>query len=425
MSRLANLWEETAVAAPRTAPLDGPARADVVVIGAGYLGLSAALHIAETGRSAVVLEAHMPGYGASGRNGGQLIPGLKFDPDAIEAVFGRERGEKLWRFAGGTADLVFGLVKRLGLEAQARRTAWIQGIHSRKAAKLARRRAEQWQRRGADVAYVEAKEAERLTGTDMYVGAFIDNRAGCIQPLSYARELARAAISAGARVHGGSRVVSLAKIGDAWKATTSSGIDVTAGKVLLCANAYSDALVPELPRSIVAATSLQIATEPLPTPLRSAILPGGEVLSDTRKVIRYWRLDAAGRLLMGGRGPYREPRREHDWAHLKRDVDRLYPALLGIAFTHRWSGRVAIHPDYWPRLHEPRPGVLAAIGCQGRGIGWQTAMGTELARLAIDARYEPVLPLSPIVPIPFAPFKRVGVAATLMGMRALDRLGIS
>ena len=99
--------------------------------------------------------------------------------------------------------------------------------------------------------------------------------------------------------------------------------------------------------------------------------------------------------------------------------------MRGIAFTHRWSGRVAIHPDYWPRLHEPRPGVLAAIGCQGRGIGWQTAMGTELARLAIDARYEPVLPLSPIVPIPFAPFKRVGVAATLMGMRALDRLGIS
>jgi glycine/D-amino acid oxidase-like deaminating enzyme len=158
-----------------------------VVIGAGYLGLSAALHIAETGRSAVVLKAHMPGYGASGRNGGELIPGLKCDPDDIEAVFGRERGEKLWRFGGGTADLVFGLVKRLGLEAQARRTAWIQGVRSRKAAKLARRRAEQWQRCGADVAYVEAKEAERLTGTDIYVGAFIDHRAGCIQPLATGR----------------------------------------------------------------------------------------------------------------------------------------------------------------------------------------------------------------------------------------------
>ncbi|SED28013.1 Glycine/D-amino acid oxidase [Rhizobiales bacterium GAS188] len=425
VSLLANLWEETAVPPPVVEPLEGSVRAAVLVVGAGYLGLSAALHIAEVGGDVVVLEAETPGFGASGRNGGQLIPGLKYDPDAIEAKFGRERGERLWRFAGGTADFVFGLVERLGLEAQARRTAWIQGIHSQRAAGLARSRAEQWQRRGADVAYVEAAEAERLTGTGIYVGAFVDRRAGCIQPLSYARELARAAIAAGARLHGQSRVVSLARRGGAWIATTASGAQVTAGTVLLCANAYADGLVPELPRSIVAATSLQIATEPLPETLRSLILPGGEVLSDTRKVIRYWRLDAEGRLLMGGRGPYREPGPESDWAHLKREVGKLYPALRGIGFTHRWGGRVAIHPDYWPRLHRPQSGLVAAIGCQGRGIGWQTAIGFELARLTQDEAYRPVLPISPIVPIPFSPLKRVGVAATVAAMRALDRLGLS
>ena len=134
MSRLANLWEETAVPAPIVEPLDGAARADVLVVGAGYLGLSAALHIAEAGGDAIVLEAEAPGYGASGRNGGQLIPGLKYDPDDIEAALGRERGERLWRFAGGTADFVFDLVERLGLKAEARRTAWIQGVHSEKAA---------------------------------------------------------------------------------------------------------------------------------------------------------------------------------------------------------------------------------------------------------------------------------------------------
>src|SRR3984957_4302532 len=196
MSRLANLWEETAAAAPRTAPIDAPAQAEIVVVGAGYLGLSAALHIAEAGGSVIVLEAHMPGYGASGRNGGQLIPGLKYDPDAIEARFGRERGERLWRFAGATADFVFDLVARLGLKGEANRTAWIQGVHSQKAAGPARSRAEQWQRRGADVAYVGAQEAERLIGTHGYVGAFVDRRAGRLQPLSYARELARAAIAA-------------------------------------------------------------------------------------------------------------------------------------------------------------------------------------------------------------------------------------
>lgn len=426
MSRLANLWEETAaVTAPRVEPLDGGADADALVVGAGYLGLSAALHIAEAGGDAIVLEAEAPGYGASGRNGGQIIPGLKYDPDEIESSLGRERGERLWRFAGGTADFVFDLVERLGLRAEARRTAWIQGVHSKKAATLARSRAEQWQRRGADVAYVEAEEAERLTGARAYIGAFVDRRAGRLQPLSYARELARTAIAAGARIHGGSRVVSLDRRGGSWRAATARGAQVAAGKVLLCANAYSDGLFPELPRSIVAATSLQIATEPLPDAVRDRILPGGEVLSDTRKVIRYWRLDAAGRLLMGGRGPYREPGPESDWAHLAREVPTLYPELRGIAFTHRWGGRVAIHPDHWPRLHELRPGVFAAIGCQGRGIGWQTAMGGELARLAMDETYEPVLPISPVAPIPFSGLKRVGFAAALTAMRTLDRLGLS
>ena len=420
-----SLYAETARPAPDTPPLDGDRSVSVAIVGGGYTGLSAALHLAEQGVDVAVLEAHEPGWGASGRNGGQLIPGLKHDPDEIEAALGRERGERLWRFAGGAADFVFNLVERLSLSAEARRTAWVQGIHSEKAALRARARAEQWRSRGADVAYVEAPEAERLTGAKIYLGAFVDRRAGCLQPLSYARELARAASAAGARIHGGSRVVSLDRYGQSWAARTASGAEVTADTVLLCSNAYSDALFPELPRSIVAATSLQIATEPLPEKLRGVILPGGEVLSDTRKAIRYWRLDAAGRLLMGGRGPYREPGPERDWAHLVREVNALYPALRGIPFTHRWGGRVAIHPDYWPRLHRLRPDVFAAIGCQGRGIGWQTAMGAELARLAMDRTYEPVLPISPVQPIPFSRLKRIGVPVAIGAMRVLDRLGLS
>ena len=329
------------------------------------------------------------------------------------------------RFAGATADVVFDLVERLALDVGARRTAWIQGIHSDAAAVKARTRAQQWIARGADVSYVDADEAKRLTGTDIYVGAFIDRRAGAIQPLSYARELARAAMVAGARIHGGTQVTALAPSSAGWTATTADGFEVRAETVLLCANAYSNSLMPELPRSIVAANSLQIATEPLADRLRRQILPGGEVLSDTRKVIRYWRLDPAGRLLMGGRGPYRDPGPERDWAHLTSEVERLYPALRGIRFTHRWGGRVAIHPDFWPRLHQPLPRVYAAIGCQGRGIGWQTAMGLELAHLALDARYEPVLPITPIKPIPFAPFKRLGVSTMIGWMRMLDRFGLS
>jgi glycine/D-amino acid oxidase-like deaminating enzyme len=174
----------------------------------------------------------------------------------------------------------------------------------------------------------------------------------------------------------------------------------------------------------VAANALQIATITLSAAQRSAILPGGEVLPDTRRIIRYWRLDRDGRLIMGGRGPYREPGPARDWAHLERDVRALFPHLADVAFTHRWGGRVAIHPDHMPRLHRPAPGMLVAVGCQGRGIGWQTAMGAELARLARDPDHVPVLPVTAIAPIRFHAFKALGVSATIAAYRALDRLGV-
>jgi glycine/D-amino acid oxidase-like deaminating enzyme len=424
-SRHANLWEETAIAAPPTPPLDGSHKTDVLVVGAGYLGLSASLHLAEAGVAVVALDAEAPGWGASGRNGGQIIPGLKYDPDELEAMLGRERGERLWRFAGATADTVFALVERHGLQAEAKRTAWVQGLHSAAAVARARGRAAQWQRRGAAVEYLDAKEAALLAGTGRYLGAFVDRRAGALHPLSYARELCRAALALKARVHGKTRVTSLARNGTRWHAQTSTGATVDSDTVIVATNAYANGLVAGLAPSIVAANSLQIATAPLSPAQRGTILPGGEVLSDTRRIIRYWRLDRDGRLIMGGRGPYREPGLARDWAHLVRDVRDLFPALGDVEFTHRWGGRVAIHPDYMPRLHRPAPGMLVAIGCQGRGIGWQTAMGGELARLASGMDYDPVLPITPIAPIRFHAFKALGVTATIAAYRALDRLGIN
>jgi glycine/D-amino acid oxidase-like deaminating enzyme len=422
-SRAANLWEETAVAAPATPPLEGSTKADVAIIGAGYHGLSASLHLAEAGVAVVVLDAEAPGWGASGRNGGQIIPGLKYDPDELEARFGKEAGERLWRFASGTADTIFDLIERHQLRAEARRTAWVQAIHSEKAAVRARARAAQWQRRGAPVDYLGAAATAAVVGNDRYVGAFVDRRAGALHPLSYARELARAAIGKGARIHGGSRVRAITRDGR-WRVTTERG-HVDCEAVLVCTNAYSNGLVDGLGRSIVAANSLQIATAPLPGSVRRSILPGGEVMSDTRNIIRYYRLDRDGRLIMGGRGPYREPGPERDWAHLKRDVHDLFPALRRIEFTHRWGGRVAIHPDYLPHLHEPVPGLMTAIGCQGRGIGWQTAMGIEFARRALDRTHEMPLPFAPIRPIPLHAFKAVGTSAVIAFYRALDALRLS
>jgi glycine/D-amino acid oxidase-like deaminating enzyme len=387
--------------------------------------LSSALHLALQGVDVIVVDAEVPGWGASGRNGGQVIPGLKYDPGELEAMFGRERGERLWRFAGGTADFVLDLVARHGLDCGARRATWIQGIHSEKAAVRARRRVDDWAKRGAPVEYLDRERVAAIAGTDVYLGAFADHRAGALQPLSYVRELARVALGAGARVRAGARVVKLDADGSVWRAVTVTGATVRADTVLVATNAYADGIVPGLARSIVALNSLQIATAPIPALQRRTMLPNGETLSDTRRVIRYWRLDDAGRLLMGGRGPYREPDSERAWSHLARDVRTLFPALRDVPFTHRWGGRVAMHVDYLPRLHRPRPHLLIAVGCQGRGIAWQTAMGAELAHIVLDSHYDPILPFSPVRPIPLHPLKALGVATTIAAYRALDRFGFS
>ncbi|WCS25616.1 FAD-binding oxidoreductase [Methylobacterium sp. NMS14P] len=416
-----SLWATTAAPAPDTPPLARSGLAEVVIVGGGFCGLSTALHLAERGIRPVVLEAQEVGYGGSGRNGGQVIPGLKYDPADLVARFGRERGERLARFAGGTADVVFDLIARHGMDVPHSRAGWIQGAHTEAGLAEVAKRAAQWADLGAPTRVIDRAETEQLLGTDRYLGGWLDGRGGAIQPLSYARGLARAAQKAGATIHGGSPVTGLERTGSGWTVTTAQGERVTTGRVVLCTNGYTGGLWPNLARTVIAANSFQVATVPLTDNLRRSILPEGHVSSDTRKLLLYFRLDHTGRLLMGGRGPFREPRDPADWAHLERIVGKLFPQLDGIAFDHRWCGRVAITRDYLPHLHEPAPGLLIDIGCQGRGVGLQSAMGRAMASYIAtgDADSLP-LPLTPIEPLPLHGLNRLYVSAIIAWYRLRD-----
>jgi len=198
------LWTATATPASPSPPLEGEHRADVCIIGGGFTGLSAALRLAEHGASVAVLEAGQVGAGASGRNGGQVIPGLKLDPTELTALLGRERGARLTDAVGGAADLVFDLVRRHGIDCDARQDGWIKACHRDSALRLAARTAREWNGLGAPVEELDRSRIAELTGTDAYVGGYVDHRGGVVQPLSYSRGLARAAVKAGARIHEGS-----------------------------------------------------------------------------------------------------------------------------------------------------------------------------------------------------------------------------
>jgi glycine/D-amino acid oxidase-like deaminating enzyme len=416
-----SLWAATAPPPPATPLLDRPARADVCIIGGGYCGLAAALQLAQQGSDVILVEAREPGWGASGRNGGQVIPGLKYDPVELEARFGEEQGRRLVDFAGRTADSVFDLIDRHAMNVPRVRAGWVQGAHTAAGLEEVARRAEQWAARGASTALLDRAAVARTLGTDSYLGGWLDRRGGAIQPLAYARELARAALGAGARIHGGTAATKLERRDGRWHIETDRGVAINAGRVLVATNGYTGDLVPGLRRTVIAVNSFQIATEPLGDNLRRTILPEGHVSSDTRKLLLYFRLDHMGRLLMGGRGPLREPKGPEDWAHLERVLGKLFPQAKGAPIAYRWCGRVAVTRDYLPHLHEPAPGLTVDIGCMGRGVGLQTAMGTALGRyLGTGERAYLPIPTVPVTPIPAHALNRLYVGAIIAWYRMTD-----
>jgi glycine/D-amino acid oxidase-like deaminating enzyme len=416
-----SLWAATSHVAPETPALDESRKADVAIVGAGYSGLAAALQIAEAGGSVVVLEAGEPGWGASGRNGGQVIPGLKHDPDELVAMFGAEAGEHLVRVAGGAPDIVFDLIKRHAIDCDAQRCGWIQPAFAAAHVAVVKRRAEQWQRRGAPATVLDADSVRRLVGSALYHGGWIDRRAGSVQPLSYARGLARAAQKAGALVCGGSRVTALERDGWRWKLTTAHGATVLAEHVLLATNGYTDALWPRLRRTVIAANSFQVATTRLSDRLRETVLPDGHVASDTRKLLLYYRVDHQNRLIMGGRGPFREPAGPASYRHLEKVIGLLFPQLKGVRCEFYWSGRVALTRDHVPHVHRPAPGLTAFLGYNGRGIAMATTLGTLVAKNLVWPKDNPLpLPVTDVRPIPLHALHRLYATALLQTYRIGD-----
>ncbi len=419
-----SLYAATARPAPDTPPLDGDRQADVVVVGAGFTGLSTALHLAEQGRDVVVLEANEPGWGASGRNGGQVNPGLKPDPDEVEANYGPELGGRMVRFAWSAPEALFTLVRRWQIECDARQGGTLRAAYRPGHADAVRRSVEQGMRRGMPVSLLEGDAAREATGTGRYLAVTRDASGGDLQPLSYARGLARAAMQAGASVHGGTRVTALKPVGGRWQVVTPTGT-VMADRVVLGTNGYTDGLQPGLQQSVVPVFSSIVASAPLSPEVAGAVMPCRGVLYESGNITVYLRIDKDNRLLIGGRGPQRSIGSHKSVEYLIRYAERLWPGLRGVKWTHGWNGQLAMTPDHYPHLHQPAPGLIACVGYNGRGVALSTAMGGEIAKLARGVSPDDIaMPVTPIKPMPFHRFWRLGVQAKVLEGRIKDRLGV-
>jgi glycine/D-amino acid oxidase-like deaminating enzyme len=419
---LQSLWAATAPAGPACGSLTVATRAQVAVIGAGYTGLSAALHLAERGRDVVVLEACEVGVRASGVNGGQVIPGVKQDPDELERRFGPALGARLVATVASGPDLVFEFIASHRIDCGAVRAGWIQPAASEEVLPALAARVEQWRRRGAAVELLSREAVARLTGSVGYCGGLLDRRGGAVQPLAYVRGLAAALLRAGGRIFASSPATRLARTTGGWTIETAEG-SVAAPLVIIATNAYSGALRDDLRRTVVAVPSFQVATAPIAAALRAGILPEGHAASDTRRLLRYFRLGPGGRLVLGTRGTFAPAPGLRAMRHHYRAVHELFPQLEGVPFEYHWGGFVAMTRDSLPHLHELAPGLLAGLGYNGRGVAMATVMGRLLARRALGAAAEELgFPVMPLRPMPLHGLSGIGVRATIQYLRLADAL---
>jgi gamma-glutamylputrescine oxidase len=366
----------------RTVPLIGEAAADVIIIGAGFTGVSAALDLATAGLKVVVLEANEVGAGASGRNGGLACSGWRHDQKWLEARMGHEDARKLWLLAEDAKADLLARMHDFHIDAE-----WTPGqifaAHTPRLMKeldddadyMARAYGYEHPRR------LDREQVAQALGTSAYHGGWRDPSAGHVHPLKLLYGLMQAALIAKANLHEYSRVIEVGSDGGKRFAKTTTG-RVVADHILLCGDGYLDGIEPDVEARVLPIGSFVIATEPLPTD--SPILPQHDSAMDTRFVVNYWRKTADGRLIFGGGEKYTPSWPADVESFVRRNLAKIYPELSGIQVSHAWGGALGITPTRLPYLRQVRPGLLSASGYSGQGVVLAPYFGRILAACVLS-----------------------------------------
>jgi glycine/D-amino acid oxidase-like deaminating enzyme len=413
-----SLWAAVTPPGPELPVLEGAAQADVIVIGGGFTGLSAALHLREAGVDVSVVEAMEPGWGASGRNNGQVIPTLsRPDPEDIISRHGAA-GERFVALLRDSAAMLFDLTRRFRIEAEQEQTGWVQPVHSPGRIRIAERRVRQWSKFGAPVELLSRDETRQMLGSDAWFGGFWNKSGGHINPLALSRGLARVVEERGGRIYARSPALLFERRNDRWVVRTAQG-EISGRALIVATNAYtgefSKSLAPGIAREVMPVLSWQMATQPLSETARKTIIPGRQAMSDTHGELYFARYDARGRLVTGGAviGPVNKA------GTMKRMVaerlNRLWPQIGHVGFDHVWNGYVGMTTDFLPRIHRLGPNAFGWTGCNGRAVALSIALGDEFSK-AVRGHPESDLALPFTEPVPIVAHGLLRRLAPLMLM---------
>ena len=379
-------WYAASAAARADHPaLEGRIRADVCIVGGGYTGLSAALHLARRGYDVALVEAHRVGWGASGRNGGQVGTGQRLGQIELEAMLGEGHARRLWDLAEEAKATVKGLVAECGFDCDLRPGVIHAAHRARYLPDLCKEADHLAQAYGYETEYLEGEAFRAVVGSRSYHGGVLDPGAAHLHPLNYALGLARAAAAAGVRIFERSAAVSLRHAPKPLVETARGAVE--ADHLILACNGYLGRLEPGISARVMPINSFIIATEPLPEARARRLIANGMAVADSKFVVNYYRLSADNRLLFGGRESYGYRFPSDIKTFVRRAMLDIYPDLADVKIEYGWGGTLAITMNRLPHLARPGPSTLSASGYSGHGVALATLAG-KLAAEAVAGQAE-------------------------------------
>lgn len=418
------LWYATAAAAPKTEPLEGRVQADVCIVGAGYTGLTTALELARAGIKVVLLERAEAGFGGSGRNAGHCTPTFThYSLPELRTMLGEPWAERLIEHQTRANDRVSSMIRDYQIDCEWVQNGYVMGAPYKGALAGLDKKVETYNAVGARTRVLDRDEVEAMTGSPRFYGGWLHEEGGHLNPLGYARGLARAVMQEGGVIHTGSAVIACDRSPTGgWSVKTDRG-EVIADKVIFSTGAYTVGGWQKLDRTFKIQKVFVAATQPLDEETRKSVLPKNTTIHDGRGDIYVYKYNAEGRIVAS---MFPMGRRGRDMAYTRQVMsDRLkwlHPQIRGeIRWDYFWFGELDMQYRTVPRFYSLAPGVVALTGLSGRGVPTGSMLGSILSEWALGKpENELALKLEPLTEAPF--YMSFGPAMTLRYYRIRDNI---
>jgi glycine/D-amino acid oxidase-like deaminating enzyme len=395
-------WQASMPALPDRSGRAVPASTDVVVIGGGYAGITAARELARRGLGVTLLEAHTLGWGASTRNGGIVHAGYKWSARELIKRYGQETGKALYQETLDSYELVKTLIADEAIDCDFREVGHLELAYAPAHAPELDHARESLASVGVSSTVVPRERIREEIGSDAYFGALVvEGSSALLHPGRYFAGLAAAADRAGADLHEAVRARSIRREDSAFVVRTRRG-DIRARDVFVATNGYTDGVVPSLRRRIIPIGSYIIASEPLPEALAHELSPKGRAFFDTKNFLYYWHVTSDRRMVFGGRASFMPTTIDRTAAILWRGLLEVHPQLAGYRIEYAWGGNVGFTFDRMPHVGRTKDGVTYAMGCCGTGVALMTNLGTKVGAWLAGGEAPALTRLRfPLVPAPY------------------------